>query len=74
MQQRDHRNKWQTVMLILTSGQRLNCHACGGLAIFAIVDEKEDFAGEYRANLQGWCQDCWQQAQEEMIAEEEDRE
>ena len=51
-------SKWQPVMLV--ADHRLDCHVCGALAVFVVLEETGE-EWDYTA----WCQDCWQKAQEE---------
>ena len=53
--------KWQPVMLVIN--KRLECK-CGNLAIFVvgkIVDDEYNSMDE----VDVWCQDCWDKAQQE---------
>jgi hypothetical protein len=56
--------KWQPVMLVLAN-HRLECK-CGRLAVF-VTGEVPDSDDVYSSleQVECWCQDCYQQAQQE---------
>ena len=60
--------KWQPVMLV--AERRLECHQCGALAVFVVLEVAADGdVWDYTA----WCQDCWQHAQESDDTPDEER-
>jgi hypothetical protein len=56
--------KWQAVMIIAPN--RLECHECGSLALFVLLEEreKETVPGIKDYNHTCYCQDCFQKEQE----------